>query len=139
MWILLLKNVGELIVVLYYPTIDEEGNKSSEEFIRLMNFNCDGQENINITFDSEAASGIICGEQASNKSFRPFTENALASLRNIEIAGEWYLGILNTSLTEDVILNNWSIEFCSQDEITPSELNASIIKVPTQFRLHNHI
>ena len=99
--------------------------------------NCGSDENLDVTFDDEASSAIVCGSPTAGTFQSGGT--SLSSFDGLSSAGTWLIGIFDYYNGDAGTLNDYSLEICAtvplsvQDEefnalhVYPNPNNGSFI------------
>ncbi len=77
----------------------------------LFNRNCGNDENLDITFDDEASSTIVCGSPTAGTFQSGGTP--LSNFDGLSSAGTWFIGIRDFYNGDTGLLNDYSLEFCA--------------------------
>ncbi len=78
--------------------------------VLVWNRNCSGQDNINVTFDDEAANNINCDNMNSGGRYKPI--NPLSVIEGENAHGLWTLKVSDHNRQDSGILNSWKINLC---------------------------
>ncbi len=105
--------VSDVRAVLLHP--------NQTDFIYLWNLNCGNNDDFDVTFDDEA-SAITCGSPTVG-TFQP--AQALSAFSGLESQGDWTLIMLDYFAGDEGTLNNWSIEICSEQQLSVDEFSAN--------------
>ncbi|NQY05053.1 MAG: T9SS type A sorting domain-containing protein [Flavobacteriaceae bacterium] len=94
--------VGDLNITLESPAT------TTVNFANLTG--CGNVDDVDATFDDEAAAAINCGNLATGQTFIPST--ALSGFDGEDQAGTWTLSVTDTVAADGGTINNWSMEIC---------------------------
>ncbi|MBI9041051.1 proprotein convertase P-domain-containing protein [Lutibacter sp.] len=102
---------------------------TSNKEILLFDGSCGDTDGLEVTFDDEAASAIVCGSQPVTGIFTPI--QALSGLNGIDALGNWTIEIYDAYSGDIGTLNSWSLEFCYAENIVNSTFTNSPLTVGT--------
>jgi subtilisin-like proprotein convertase family protein len=112
--------IQDLIISIIAPNTDE---------IVLFNRECDGENDIIITYDDEAATTFDCANSATSQVVIP--SNLLASFNGLNASGDWTLKVTDNYNVDTGTINSWSLEICSAQSTTNSNFTNSPLTVGT--------
>lgn len=112
--------VGDLLISLESPNSE----------IILFNYNCSDEINIDISFDDNAATNVVCGSSPLSGTYK--ATNLLSTFINENSVGDWTLKVWDGYSGDTGTLNSWTLDFeydnCTTQTITNSTfLNNPII------------
>lgn len=106
--------IEDLVIVVQHP----DGTQAV-----VFDRNCGDFDNLDITFDDEATSEIIC-ESPTVGVFQS-VGTSLSNFNGLSSSGTWLIGIYDY-YNEDVgVLNDWYLEICSQETLSTQLSNKS--------------
>ncbi len=105
--------IQDLVISLISPNNTE---------VILFNRECNGEDNIAVTYNDDASSEITCASPVAGSAI---PSNPLSDFNLENFSGDWTLKILDYYNVDIGTLNNWSIEICEQQSITNSVLVAA--------------
>ena len=108
----------DLVIVVQHP----DGTQAV-----VYNRNCGNEIDLDITFDDEASTAIVCadptiGTYKSNL-------NSLSNFNGKDTAGVWYIAILDYYSGDPGILNDYTLEICSSSPLSIEENKLSDLRV----------
>lgn len=109
--------ISDLQIILQHP----DGTQAI-----VFSRNCSDQNNLDITFDDEAASAIVCGEPIQG-TFRP-SDTSLAVFDGKSALGSWVIGIRDFYNEDPGVLNDYSLEICST-VITNNDVTSPVVTI----------
>jgi L-arabinose isomerase len=89
--------------------------------------NCGSDDNLDITFDDESTSAIVCGSptigtyQSGNTPLSNFDE--------LSAAGTWLIEIYDYHIGDTGILNDYSIEICSESSLNTGDIELDNLRI----------
>ena len=95
--------INDLQIILQHP----DGTTQAVLFDR----NCGGEDNLDITFDDEASSAIVCGSPTAGIFQSGGT--SLSNFDGLSSAGTWLIGIRDFYNDDAGLLNDYSLEICA--------------------------
>ena len=106
--------IQDLQVALFHPDL--------ETYAILWQRSCDDQDTFEITFDDNG-SEIDC-TNLTTATYLPFQD--LSVFNGMESAGDWLIFIRDGYDGDIGVLNDWSIEICSEQTLSTLELNTNL-------------
>ena len=113
----------------YIADFDIKLTSPNNTTIFLFDGSCGDTDGLEVTFDDEAASTIVCGSQPVTGTFIP--TQPLAGFVNENSVGNWTIEIFDAYTGDTGTLNSWSLEFCYAENITNSTFTNSPLTVGT--------
>jgi subtilisin-like proprotein convertase family protein len=113
----------------YISDFDIKLTSPNNTTIVLFDGSCGDTDGLEVTFDDEAASTIVCGSQPITGTFIP--TQPLAGFVNENSVGNWTIEIFDAYTGDTGTLNSWSLEFCYAENITNSTFTNSPLTVGT--------
>jgi subtilisin-like proprotein convertase family protein len=95
--------------------------------IILFDGSCGDTDGLEVTFDDDASTIIICGSQPVTGTIIP--KELLAGFNGEFSAGNWTIEVYDGFTGDEGTLNSWSLEFCTPQNITDSDFTNSPITV----------
>ena len=89
--------------------------------------NCGGEDNLDITFDDEASSAIICGSPTAGIFQSGGTP--LSNFDGLSSAGTWLIGIRDFYNDDAGLLNDYSLEICATVPLNVQDEEFNALKV----------
>ena len=99
--------INDLQIILQHP----DGTQAV-----LFDRNCGGEDNLDITFDDEASSAIVCGNPTGGTFQSGGT--ALSIFDDLNSAGTWLIGIRDYWNEDTGLLNDYSLEICATSPLS---------------------
>ena len=109
--------IQDLQVALFHPDL--------ETYAILWQRNCDDQDTFEITFDDNG-SEIDC-TNLTTATFVPLQD--LSIFNGMDSAGEWVIYIRDGYNNDIGVLNDWSLEICSEQALNTPELSTNLEQV----------
>tara|TARA_B110000459_G_scaffold2990_1_gene3401 strand:- start:627 stop:2687 length:2061 start_codon:yes stop_codon:yes gene_type:complete len=109
--------IQDLQVALFHPDL--------ETYAIIWQRSCEDQDAFEITFDDNG-SEIDC-TNLTTTTYLPFQD--LSIFNGMDSAGEWLIYIRDGYNGDTGMLNDWSIEICSEQTLSTPELNTSLEQV----------
>jgi len=109
--------IQDLQVALFHPDL--------ETYAILWQRNCDDQDTFEITFDDNG-SEIDC-TNLTTATFVPLQD--LSIFNGMDSAGEWVIFIRDGYNNDIGVLNDWSLEICSEQPLSTPELSTNLEQV----------
>jgi len=109
--------IQDLQVALFHPDL--------ETYAILWQRNCDDQDTFEITFDDNG-SEIDC-TNLTTATFVPLQD--LSIFNGMDSAGEWVIFIRDGYNNDIGVLNDWSLEICSEQALNTPELSTNLEQV----------
>ena len=106
--------IQDLQVALFHPDL--------ETYAILWQRSCDDQDTFEITFDDNG-SEIDC-TNLTTATYLPFED--LSVFNGMESEGDWLIFIRDGYTGDIGVLNDWSIEICSEQTLSTLELNTNV-------------
>ena len=110
--------INDLVIILKHP----DGTQSV-----VFDRNCGSDDNLDITFDDESTSAIVCGSptigtyQSGNTPLSNFDE--------LSAAGTWLIEIYDYHIGDTGILNDYSIEICSESSLNTGDIELDNLRI----------
>lgn len=95
--------------------------------ILLFDSSCGDTDGLEVTFDDDAASIIVCGSQPVTGTIIP--EELLAGFNGENSIGNWTIEIYDAYPGDTGTLNSWNLEFCTAQNIKNSDFTNSPLTV----------
>ncbi|REE83713.1 putative secreted protein (Por secretion system target) [Lutibacter oceani] len=102
--------IQDLVISLISPNNTE---------IVLFNRECNGEDNIAVTYNDDASAIITCASPVSGTAI---PSNLLSGFNSENVFGDWTLRVFDYWNTDTGTINNWSLEICENQPITNSIL-----------------
>lgn len=96
--------------------------------VLLFNKECDGEEDLDITYDDDASTSIACASPISG-TYIP--SELLSGFNGVNSVGDWTLKVVDYDDNDTGDINSWSIDICSTQALTNSTFTNSQITVGT--------
>lgn len=97
--------------------------------ILLFSNNCTDEKGLDVTFDDDASSSIICGATIVSGTYTP--TSALSGFIGEDSLGNWDLKVYDGYNGDTGTINSWSLEICNAQTATNSTFTNSPITVGT--------
>ena len=110
--------ISDLQIILQHP---------NETAVALFDRNCFDEDNLDITFDDEASSAIVCG----NPTIGTFQSvgTSLSSFDGLSSAGTWLIGVRDFYNGDTGLLNDYSLEICATVPLSVQEQDFNALMV----------
>lgn len=110
--------INDLVIILKHP----DGTQSV-----VFDRNCGSDDNLDITFDDESTSEIVCGSPTTGTYQSGNTP--LSNFDDLSAAGTWLIEIYDYYIGDPGVLNDYSIEICSEPSLTIGEIEIDNFRV----------
>ena len=123
--------IGDLNIILQHP--------DGTQIVLLDSEYCNGEINLDITFDDEAPSDVVCSSPSTG-TYRPTGTTPLSNLDGKSSFGTWAVGIRDYYNSDAGVLNDFSLTFCTtQNSLDTSNVELDLIKLypnPVEEKLY---